>query len=67
MMAACGQKGPLVLPDQQRPHKKIVLPKPPTAAESQAPAATQSPTIKPTVSPATPSPQSAQPPPPSQP
>jgi predicted small lipoprotein YifL len=39
--AACGQKGPLVLPDAQHPRKKVKLPnapKPPAAAP-QAPAA----------------------------
>ena len=35
-LTACGQKGPLVLPDAQRPHKKIGLPKPPTPAPSPA-------------------------------
>jgi predicted small lipoprotein YifL len=33
--AACGQKGPLVLPDAQHPRKKVKLPsapKPPSAA-----------------------------------
>lgn len=41
-LAACGQKGPLVLPDAQRPHKKIGLPKPPTAP-APAPATPPSP------------------------
>jgi len=37
----CGQKGPLVLPDAQRPHKKVGLPKPAASpAPQQAPAQT---------------------------
>jgi predicted small lipoprotein YifL len=39
---ACGQKGPLVLPDAQHPHKKIGIGKPPVppapAPASPAPA-----------------------------
>jgi predicted small lipoprotein YifL len=37
-VSACGQKGPLMLPDAQHPHKKIGLPKPP-ASSAPAPAA----------------------------
>lgn len=35
VVAGCGQKGPLVLPDTQRPHKKIAVPKPPASAAPQ--------------------------------
>jgi len=38
MACGCGQKGPLVLPDAEHPHKKLKLPAPP-----KAPAATKSP------------------------
>ncbi|MGA2188160.1 MAG: lipoprotein [Steroidobacteraceae bacterium] len=41
---ACGQKGPLVLPDAQHPHKKIGIPKPPApASPAQASPAPASP------------------------
>jgi predicted small lipoprotein YifL len=36
VMMGCGQKGPLVLPDAQRPHKKIGIGKP---AQHSAPPA----------------------------
>jgi predicted small lipoprotein YifL len=36
LVAGCGQKGPLVLPDAQHPRKKIGIPKP---AAAPAPAA----------------------------
>jgi len=62
MMAACGQKGPLVLPDQQRPHKKIILPQPRTPPGSQAPAS-QSPQSPATASPV-PAPSAGTPTPP---
>jgi predicted small lipoprotein YifL len=40
--AACGQKGPLVLPDAQHPRKKVKFPTPPKppSTTSDAPAAT---------------------------
>jgi len=39
VLMACGQKGPLLLPDAQRPHKKIAVPKPPAStAPADAPA-----------------------------
>jgi predicted small lipoprotein YifL len=50
VMMGCGQKGPLVLPDAQRPHKKIGIGKPaqPTPTPAQpaqpAPPGTQPPT-----------------------
>jgi len=31
-LLGCGQKGPLVLPDAQHPHKKIGVSKPPAAS-----------------------------------
>jgi predicted small lipoprotein YifL len=40
IMSGCGQKGPLVLPDAQRPHKKIVLTKPSPAPVPAASAGT---------------------------
>ncbi len=43
--AACGQKGPLVLPDAQHPHKKVrfpVTPRP-TATSPATPAAPSTP------------------------
>jgi hypothetical protein len=36
-LLGCGQKGPLVLPDAQRPHKKIGIPRPPPAPAPQSP------------------------------
>jgi len=48
-LTGCGQKGPLVLPDAQHPHKQIGLPKSsttptsPPAAEQASPAAQPSP------------------------
>lgn len=39
-LPACGQKGPLVLPDPQHPHKKAkfpVAPKPPAAGKAAEP------------------------------
>jgi predicted small lipoprotein YifL len=41
-LLACGQKGPLVLPDAQHPHKKIGIGKPPAPPPS-APSAPASP------------------------
>jgi len=39
MVSGCGQKGPLVLPDAQHPHKKAKFPAPPKApAPAKAPA-----------------------------
>ena len=40
LLAACGQKGPLVLPDAQHPRKKLGVPKPAaaTVARPAAPA-----------------------------
>jgi predicted small lipoprotein YifL len=35
-MLGCGQKGPLVLPDAQHPHKKIGIGKPPQHAPAPA-------------------------------
>ncbi len=36
LLGACGQKGPLVLPDAQHPHRKIGMPKPaPPAAPAE--------------------------------
>jgi len=39
VVLGCGQKGPLVLPDAQHPHKKLTLPAPskPPAAPTSAP------------------------------
>ena len=56
VMMGCGQKGPLVLPDAQRPHKKIGIGKPaqPAPAQPAAPGA-QPPT------PGTPTPAGAAP------
>jgi predicted small lipoprotein YifL len=50
--AACGQKGPLVLPDAQHPRKKVkfpTLPKPSstTPTTHEAPAAPSAPTSTP--------------------
>lgn len=39
LLLACGQKGPLVLPDAQHPHKKLGVPKPATPSAPPAPAA----------------------------
>jgi predicted small lipoprotein YifL len=40
LLPGCGQKGALVLPDAQHPHKKIVVGKPPAAtAPSNTPPA----------------------------
>ncbi|MGO9988326.1 MAG: lipoprotein [Steroidobacteraceae bacterium] len=50
----CGQKGPLVLPDAQHPHKKLTIPAPPKPPA--APASVPSPT------PASPTPASPTPP-----
>jgi len=36
-LLGCGQKGPLVLPDAQHPHKKIGVGKPPAAPATSAP------------------------------
>jgi predicted small lipoprotein YifL len=36
-LLGCGQKGPLVLPDAQHPHKKIGIGKPPGAPAPTAP------------------------------
>jgi len=36
-LLGCGQKGPLVLPDAQHPHKKIGIGKPPAAPAPAAP------------------------------
>jgi predicted small lipoprotein YifL len=36
-LLSCGQKGPLVLPDAQHPHKKIGVGKPPAAPAPAAP------------------------------
>jgi predicted small lipoprotein YifL len=49
-IAGCGQKGPLVLPDAQRAHKKIGVPKPPASAAPPpaAPAGLPSPRSTPT-------------------
>jgi len=38
-LVACGQKGPLVLPDAQHPHKKLVVPKPATPSAPPSAAA----------------------------
>jgi predicted small lipoprotein YifL len=38
LLLACGQKGPLVLPDAQHTHKKLGMPKPATPSPSPAPA-----------------------------
>jgi predicted small lipoprotein YifL len=35
--AACGQRGPLVLPEKARPIERIELPQPPAPASSPAP------------------------------
>jgi predicted small lipoprotein YifL len=50
-LLGCGQKGPLVLPDAQHPHKKIGVSKPPAASvpsggtpsSSSAPSSSSSP------------------------
>jgi len=47
MAWGCGQKGPLVLPDAQHPHKKLTIPappKPPAAPASVPSPAPASPT-----------------------
>ncbi|HLZ99184.1 MAG TPA: lipoprotein [Steroidobacteraceae bacterium] len=36
-LLGCGQKGPLVLPDAQHPHKKIGVGKPPAAPATSTP------------------------------
>jgi len=36
-LLGCGQKGPLVLPDTQHPHKKIGIGKPPATPATSAP------------------------------
>jgi predicted small lipoprotein YifL len=36
-LVGCGQKGPLMLPDAQHPHKKIGVGKPPAAPTTSAP------------------------------
>lgn len=36
-LLACGQKGPLVLPDAQHPHKKIGVGKPPATPATSPP------------------------------
>ena len=36
-LLGCGQKGPLVLPDAQHPHKKIGVGKPAATPATQAP------------------------------
>ncbi len=36
-LLACGQKGPLVLPDAQHPHKKIGVGKPPATPAPSPP------------------------------
>ena len=36
-LLGCGQKGPLVLPDAQHPHKKIGVGKPPAAPATLVP------------------------------
>lgn len=38
-VTGCGQKGPLVLPDAQRPHKRVVMPR----SGAAGPAATSDP------------------------
>jgi predicted small lipoprotein YifL len=38
-LLGCGQKGPLVLPDAQHPHKKIGVGKPPVTPATSAPSA----------------------------
>jgi predicted small lipoprotein YifL len=37
LLVGCGQKGPLVLPDAQHPHKKIGVGKPSAAPATSAP------------------------------
>jgi predicted small lipoprotein YifL len=37
ILLGCGQKGPLVLPDAQHPHKKIGVGKPSAAPATSAP------------------------------
>ncbi|HEX4153349.1 MAG TPA: lipoprotein [Steroidobacteraceae bacterium] len=51
--SGCGQKGPLVLPSQEHPHKKVkfpVLPKPsaPAPSSPSAPASAPPPGVSPT-------------------
>jgi predicted small lipoprotein YifL len=46
LLVACGQKGPLVLPDAQHPRKKLKLPAPPHAPAA-APAAPAAPATAP--------------------
>jgi predicted small lipoprotein YifL len=46
ILLGCGQKGPLVLPDAQHPHKKVGIGKPP--APKPAPASPAPPTAAPT-------------------
>ena len=49
ILLGCGQKGPLVLPDAQHPHKKIGIGKPPASpAPTPAPAGAAPPTTTPT-------------------
>jgi predicted small lipoprotein YifL len=42
-LLGCGQKGPLVLPDAQHPHKKIGVGKPPTTPATPATPTTSAP------------------------
>jgi predicted small lipoprotein YifL len=60
-LTACGQKGPLVLPDAQHPHKKLIAPKPQPAKPAPVP----TPPTPPPAAPASPpvSPPAAEPPP----
>jgi predicted small lipoprotein YifL len=49
ILLGCGQKGPLVLPDAQHPHKKVGIGKPPaSSAPKPAPASPAPPTAAPT-------------------
>jgi predicted small lipoprotein YifL len=57
MLLACGQKGPLVLPDAVHPHKKIGAPKQPAAAPAKTPPAPNA--APPAAPPGTPQPGAA--------
>ena len=43
LLLGCGQKGPLVLPDAQHPHKKRTLPAPPKASRATSTSPSTSP------------------------
>jgi predicted small lipoprotein YifL len=54
-IGGCGQKGPLVLPDAEHPHKKVKFPVSPKSPASAAPAASADhPAAEPAAEPAAP-------------